>query len=64
MGHLVSFSSNLGGTTDANDRPVGSKKPTFRLLRGHPLVRPRDLNRHISNKDVQRLAIGEAAMLG
>jgi hypothetical protein len=34
------------------------------LLRVHPLIRSRQLDRHIRNKDVQGLAIGEAAMLG
>jgi hypothetical protein len=43
---------------------LGFEYPTFRLLRGHPLVRARQLDRHIRNPNVQRLAIGEAAMLG
>ena len=42
----------------------GSNKPTLRLLRFHPFIRACHLDRHIRNKDVQRLAVGGAAMLG
>ena len=35
-----------------------------RSLRLHPGIRPRQLNRNVRNKNVQRLAVGGAAMLG
>src|SRR6185503_498038 len=50
-------------TFPSGENAEGGPHP-LRLLRVHPLVRARQLDRHIRNKDVEGLAVGEAAMLG
>jgi hypothetical protein len=51
-------------TLTVNNEIISRANQVFFLLRVHPFIRSGQLDRHIRNKDVQGLAIGEAAMLG
>ena len=48
----------------AKDGLEGATTCLGMLLRGHPLIRACQLDCHVRKKNVQRLAIGEAAMVG